>query len=485
MKDISFIAKEYPDLGYDRHYTFAGVLIRFFVVIDPLGNNVGLSKEWQQTTSEQYVRDYTERLLPAMAQLFGKEKPLYTYTEDDFEAILNNLRAKYHYSVSTMMHYRHLLWIVYKAGYEAGLYVDNVFWGEFTDPTASPKKYEEHRAKALTRIRKSFSIREEIRILKWFSQLDPLTSSGTEIGLACMFFLGCRNNEACGADFSAFHALSGYPDTGVFDMLQTTSENSNRVKGSGKTPNAPRTLPCPHAFYSFIMKRREGLEQLIEKGTIVLPDDVQSVDQLPVTCVGNKYTERAQTGDLSRAGRELFTSIGIGKSELAILHEILQSEEFRETQIEEKDPTTYLLRRNVATRLYHLGFPWTTIQYWIAHEVEDTLLMRNHFADEDTLYAIGQQYGKHPAFRALKKLLGKENREMNQQMMSLRPKETLWVKTVTLEPNQPINFRIRSSRGDFKIHLTEFPEATPCSNEVDILGALDLAYQENLELQAD
>lgn len=477
MKDISFIAKEYPDLGYDGHYTFAGVLISCFSVLNSEGENVGLSRAWNETTTSQYIRDYTERLLPAMIQRFDKEKPMYTYTEDDFEAILTDLREKYHYADSTMMHYRHLLWIVYQAGYEADLYVDNIFWGEIIDPITSPEEYEKHRANALTRIRKSFSISEEIRLLKWFAKLDPLTAPGTDVGLACMFFLGCRNNEACGADFSAFHTLSGYPDTGVFDMLQTTSENSNKIKGSGKTSNAPRTLPSPHALYSFILKRREGLEQLIKLGKTKLPVDVKSVDQLPVTCVGNKYSDRAQSGDLSRAGRELFKAIGIGKSELAILHEILHSQEFQETQIEEKDPTTYLLRRNVATRLYHLGFPWTTIQYWIAHEVEDTVIMRNHFADEDTLHAIGQQYEEHPIFDVLRRLQGVEGRRSNLQEVQVPQRKTLLVKAVSLEPNQPVNYAIRSSKGGLKIQVTEFPEANSSGTQVDILDALRRAYQ--------
>lgn len=481
MADITISASEFPDVAYDKELTFAGVLMSEFYKTGVFAPPPEMKKEWAPSTASRYLADFRERILPAIVRLFGKEKPLHSYTMEDMEDVVNLLRQMYHVPEKRLQHYRFLLLLVYKAGVQAKYYVDNIFWDELIDPIAQPDEYEKHRANALTRIRKSFSISEEIQLMKWFSALDPVTASGTDVGLACMFFLGCRNNEACGANFAAFHTLSAYPDMAVFDMLQTTSENSNITKGSGKTSNAPRTLPVPPVLYNFIMKRRDALNKKIASGELELPEGIKTVDMLPVTCIGDQYTERAQSGDLSRAGRTLFQSVGIGKSELAILQELLLSGDFRETQIEEKDPTTYLLRRNTATRLYHLGFPWTTIQYWIAHEIEDALLMRNHFADEDTLYAIGQHYFKHPIFHVLEGWEEYCSHNDHRKVFAMKSKETLLIKATALEPNQPVTLKVENSNGRMRINVTELPEPAECSSQVDILGALCRAYQNCIE----
>ena len=398
---------------------------------------------------------------------------MHLFTEADFEDILAELGKAYHYAESTIMHYRYLLWIVYRAGFEDGLYDDNIFWDELIDPLENPEEYEKQRSTALTRIRKSFSIEEDIKLMQWFLSLDPERASGSDIALACMYFLGCRNNEACGADFGSFHALHSHPETAVFDMVQTTVVGSNRLKSGGKSSNAPRTLPVPAILYDFIQKRRSWILRQVETGKLKLPESIHSVDQLPVACVSNHYTVRSQTTDLSKAGRALFERIGIQKSELAILHQIMFSEEFKQTQIVEKDPTTYLFRRNVATRLYHLGFKWTTIQYWIAHEIEDTLIMRNHFADEDILHSLAQRYAQHPIFSVM---LGENASDQNGQNY-LAPNQSMYIIATAKEPGQSVTISIESSSGPVQVSLAEFPSKAQCLDNVDILNSLYHAYQ--------
>ena len=254
-------------------------------------------------------------------------------------------------------------------------------------------------------------------------------------------------------------------------MLRTTEIGSNRLKSGGKTGNAPRTLPIPAMLYQFIQKRRAWIEQQIDEGKISLPAGITSVDQLPVVCVGNSYTVRAQTTDLSKAGRALFQKIGIHKSELAVLHQIMFSEEFKQTQIVEKDPTTYLFRRNVATRLYHLGFPWTTIQYWIAHEIEDSLKMRNFFADEDILHSLGQQYEMHPIF--CNQFRRKAN--VHPEQHSLTANQTLHIMAISNEPRDKVSISADSTK-PVEISCTELPFTEQCDSDVNILNSLYQAY---------
>ena len=469
----------YPELGYDETPTFYGVLRNCFTRTNNLGINIGLSKRWNPTTTEKYARDYSERLFPIMSGLFGKEKPMHSYTSEDFEATLNELRKKYHYAASSMLHYRYLLWTAYQAGFEDGLYDDNIFWGEIVDPEENPKEYEKHRANALTRIRKSFSISEDIRLMRFFTALDPVSTEGEHIALAFMYISGGRNNEACGANLGDFHILDTHPETAVFDMVRTTTANSNLTKASGKTKNAPRTLPIPSWFYDFVERRRAWVQQQLEDGALSLPEGINSVDSLPMACVGHNYAKRTQSGDLSRAGRALFSAVGIEKSELAILQEILFSQEFRDTEIEEKDPTTYLFRRNVATRLYHLGFPWTTIQYWIAHEIEDSVIARNHFADEDILHELGERYFLHPVFHILDGSID-ENPMDYQSDFSMAPGETLFIQATTLEPNQPLKVWLHGNSASLDIKVKERPHKSQDTRDVDILNVLYHAYREQL-----
>lgn len=475
MVNISIPAGQYPSLGYDGSITFAGVLQNEFYKTDSTGTNTGLSNRWNDNTATQYSRDYLDRLLPTMAKLFGNEKPMHSYRETDFELILSELTSKYHYADRTVMHYRFLLWIVYRAGFECSLYPDNIYWDQLIDPLDNPEEFEKHRVAALTRIRKSLSIKEDLMMMHWFLSLDPVTAPGPDVALAFMYFTGCRNNEACGADFGAFYTLPSHPETTVFDMLKTTVVGSSKLKSSGKSSNAPRTLPVHPLLFQFIQKRRAWIEKQVIEGKLSLPKGIQSVDQLPLACVGTDYVTRAQTGDLSRAGRALFQRIGIQKSELAVLHQILFSEEFKQTQIIEKDPTTYLFRRNVATRLYHLGFKWTAIQYWIAHEIEDALIMRNYFADEDILHNLSQEYNKHPIFNVM---FG-TSKNHHTEMRTLSLSDKLYLVATANEPGQTIDVSVKSAGYPLSITVTELPSVASISADAAILNSLYQAYDRN------
>ena len=128
MSEISVISNNYPGEGYDSEPTFAGVLRKYFNYRDEFGTNLGISKRWNDDTKASFVRDYNERLIPALTFLFGKEKPLHSYTANEFEQTLEYLKDQYHYANNTLLHYRHLLWVVYRAGFEHELYADNIFW---------------------------------------------------------------------------------------------------------------------------------------------------------------------------------------------------------------------------------------------------------------------------------------------------------------------------------------------------------------------
>lgn len=467
----------FPGLAHDGSITFAGVLQSYFTIRDATGQNVGISRPWGDATASQYLRDYTERILPTMNRLFGNQKPMHSYLEQDFLDVLSVLNEEHGYAESTTRHYRQLLWNVYSMGVKQNHYPDNIYWDELEEE-GNPEEQEQRRARALTRNRKSLGIPEELRMLRWFCSLDPKTAKGEDIGLALMFFEGVRDNEACGGSFGDFRLMKNHPDMAVFVIGNTTGINTNRKKPGGKTGNAPRQLPIYMELYLFLEKRKTWIQEEIDAGRFVLPEGIRSVDELSPVCRGTNVLCGARTSDLSRAARRLFQEIGITKSEIAMLHRILLSAEFRNTELVEREPTAYLLRRNVATRQYILGFEWENIQYWIAHNIESVLLKRNFFADEERLYEIGKAYERHPIFAILSDMLRKDTKQVEEipdERCVLKERTTYLVDIEANEPNTPIDVEITSDK-HFSIKRIEKDIPNPPAPEVSMLQKLRNAY---------
>lgn len=467
----------FPGLAHDGTMTFAGVLQSYFTIRDATGQNVGISRPWSDTTATNYLRDYTERVLPTINKLFGSQKPMHSYLEQDFLDVLSVLNEEHDYAKSTTDHYRKLLWDVYSKGVEQNHYPDNIYWDELEDGK-NPEEQEQHRARTLTRNRKSLGIPEELRMLSWFSSLDPKTARGEDIGLALMFFEGVRDNEACGASFGDFRLMNNHPDMAIFVIGNTTGINTNEKKPGGKSENAPRQLPLFMAIYQFLEKRKAWIQEEIDNGRLTLPQEVHSVDELSPACRGKNVLCGATTSDLSRAARHLFEKIGISKSEIAMLHRILLSAEFRDTEIVERNPTAYLLRRNVATRQYTLGFEWENIQYWIAHSIESVMLKRNFFADEERLYEIGKAYESHPLFAILSDMMNagtQQAEEIPGESCVLRENVTYLVDIKANEPNNPIHVAVTSNK-PFSIKRVDKDISDPPVREVSMLQKLNYAY---------
>lgn len=494
------IAIKYPALAYDGEPTFVSVLRKYFIEWNSFGDNIGISKRWNDTTKATYIRHYEERLIPTMAAKCGAEKPLHSYSDEEIEEVLRELKEKHHFAESTMRHYRNLFWVVYKAGYEHGHYVDNLFWGDDIDlDSDDPVEREEIRQIIMTRTRRALSMEEERKFIKWFCSLDPREADGEDVGLILMFFLGLRNNEACGADIKSVYPHKGARGIPVFDMTQSTEIGKNTVKGGGKTSNAPRTIPLPPDVYIFLKRRCDFLAEMVEEGKITLTEDVKSIESIPLVCRGKKYLTRASTTDLSKRGREFFEEIGISKRTIAVLHQVLWSDGFKQLQLDEKEPTTYLLRREFATDLYNLGFQPAERQYIIGHDIEDATLTREFFNDGDKLYDMWKRLIERPikvfleAYRS-EDSLAKEIRETiisNAEKESAnelefvsdkRTNQMYEVQVEALEPGDSLEVEIigdEDSKFDTSIRAFEQPIEYP--RTVQIYEVQQEVYRRHLE----
>jgi|GEM_PF-1051679 len=385
------IAPEYPGTvpGFDIP-TFTGVLRMYF---DQNGKGDPIAKYWNEGTREAYIRDYEKRLLPHLPI----EKSLEAYEEEDFtEALALVKKENPGYTDHTIDHYRYLIWRVYQAGLDNNLYDDKLFWG-VTGQTGSHSASEIKQTQTRELTRKSLSIGEEMKLLDWFKALDPCAADGRLVGLAIMFFMGLRNNEACGLNYGDVRILSSQNPFPCLYVTKTTSLTSNKLKAGGKTRNAARILPVFVFLYDFLSKRQCHIQKLISDGSLRCPEGIESANGFPIACKGDQLGVRASASDLTDTGKSLFKEMGIIDAiRSSAIHETMFKQKLADEDIGEKEPTTYLFRRNCATHLYLLGLSASEIQYFIGHEVEDSEECRNFFTNEDRLADIAQVLTEHP-----------------------------------------------------------------------------------------
>ena len=158
-------------------------------------------------------------------------------------------------------------------------------------------------------------------------------------------------------DMDIAQIFYGAPITIVGNTLwiyKTTKRSINKVKASGKTRNANRVLPILNPLSVFLKKRIAFLQSKIDDGTLPVETDLS---QIPLVCFRDQYTRRCKSGDLSTAGRLLFKEVQLEQEHIAVLEQYCKTAK----NLEEKDATTYLFRRNFGTHIRNLGFSMSQI----------------------------------------------------------------------------------------------------------------------------
>lgn len=348
----------------------------------------------------------------------------------------------------------------------------------------------------LTRLRKSFTVEEEGKLLAYFRGLDPELAAGEDVGQLIMYGFGYRNNEAAGLDCGCIREFV-LPDGTTFRTIhnyQSTVRDSNAVKAGGKTPNSPRELPGLDFIFDFLIKRRDFLYRQAQEGLLDLESCGGDPARIPLVCRGRDYLVRCSSHDLSRAGRTLFAEIGISKRQLSVLTGILYSEEVTDLCIEERDPTTYLYRRALGTHLYALGFTQSEIQYYIGHEIESPDLLRSDFINKDILFQMKRKLDRHPAYTWLGSKPGEiclTPRDMDFQdeqaksalVLSLKKGQQVYITLATCEPNDTICFSVSAAQDGGAITGDVIYGAGPGSypQTVDISAQVQDAYADQRE----
>ena len=362
--------------------TFLGVLAEHYDDI---------FRRCKDITKSAYNGMYNRHILPKLANRSMDELGL-----EDYEAVIQKIKETGLKPV-TLQHYRYLIRTVVKCAVEHNICQDVLYGSIYSIP---PNEGEDIAKKnEFVRKRKSLKVSEEKRLCQ--ELMTNPKQDGISMGLVLMFCHGLRNGEACGVKFSAIREMENYPGHHCIWIYETTTGGTNQLKAGGKTRNAPRILPITAKEYEFYMARKAWIQELINKESADFLEKkrIKSVEELPVACKITDYTKHCSSKDLTAAGRLLLKKIRVSEEEIAYIDLALQDEANRiEMGVVEKDPTAYLLRRNLGTHLYLLGFDEPEIQYFMGHDMEDLYAERNEYSNEEHLYEMFQKLRNRPLF---------------------------------------------------------------------------------------
>ena len=475
--DIGLRAKieaNFPLYTTSGKLTFSGALIRYFG--DDRHAEGAVSKGWSDETAREYLIDYINTVLPAIKRV-GTEIAIESFTNEIIERIhdeIKNIRPKA--EEQRLAHYYRLVSRTYLSAVN----------GEGFIQRAYPDDYEEGKSKAVKKrgtrllLKKSFGIEEEIKLVRWIKKLDMEKAKGEDIGLMLMFLFGIRNGEACGLTFGDIKDLPN--GMKAFYIKQTTVAGSKTVRIGGKTKNAFRVIPI-YPFASEILENRKTYMSSIISSDNSAEDKSKNVEKLFIAN-GNDITDNLSASDLSAAGKKLFNKI-LGYDSESDKRIIALTEDFssklRDAGIDEKDPTTYLFRRNFATHLGNLGMESRQIQYLIGHDIEEEGYQRSYFSSGDELESICSKMKKHP-FQFIYDHIyfedGKNHHHIENMYSFKHPGETVFIQVIANETYD--NVRVKSSCDGLKGAAFSIPQMGDTRKTVNINEAVYAVYADVL-----
>lgn len=358
---------------------FIGVVVKYFEIINA---------RWEESTKDKYYHYYIDFIFP----LIDKAKPIIEYNTDYLDYLMILIIEKWKHNTSSLESiYRHLLVDPCDRYFEEYAPNRNPFWGSSFKAIEKDISIDLQTTKV---IKKSFTSKEEGRASAYLFS-DYKTENGEIIGLTLMYSTGSRLNETCGTTFGDIKTFKDYPDCHYIILGHVTTKlHSRDLKAGGKTVNSPRRIPLLPKIYEFLIERKKYIESQITF-PYTNSDGVtfNNIDDLPIACKKNNYTKNLMSDELSVAGRMFFKNVlEIRESDITNITQEIHGN----NDIEEKDATTYLFRRNMATHLFNLDFTNAERQYFMGHKIEDPLIVRRDFNDEDMLYIVYQKLSRHP-----------------------------------------------------------------------------------------
>ncbi len=511
------ILREFENTGYSEKslkpdkLTLFGVLKEFYLELEEKNGFISgiMLRAWGNDTRNSHLRDYLDTLLPYV----DANKAIGDFTKEDLEEALERIRNikaekeignKEPYEESTMRRFEYLFRLLFLYGNKRmGVCDDILQYTHFA--SADSSEDSKSSVKPKPKLRKSLDAYEEIFLFhKLF--VDYNQKDGRIPALGIMYFTGLRNSEAAGITFGDFRSFTSQPDAHYMVMRQSTERGTNKLKPGGKTGNAPRKLPIPALFYHYIKKRRDYVENLIAQGEIQPFDgqEIKCLDDMPVACLGKNLNIRCSTQDIINIANKCFEEIGLDMKLLEDLDNVLYRNRYNLGDVEERDASAYLLRRNLATHLHNIQFSEAEIQYYLGHKVEVPYESRANFNNEEKLLRIYEKIERLPICllmgpRILPDIYHEDSEKIifsseqgtvtisntsHQRILIQKTKKSSTTKVYVQanEPNDELQVKFSHQSPSLKYHIISLPVKTEFSHTVNIEQAVLATYQKAFDL---
>ena len=328
----------------DGTITFAGILIKY---------NQQISNNWHaNSTLKQYANEYAKLIIPSLPN-----KPLVSLTREDFEQAKETIEKESRSGKFTPLRSRHFFYLinlVLDVAEKNGVCPNILKTDPDNIPPSSVKASEYQKN---LKIRRCLSAEEEVLASK--ALLLDETVRGEYIAMSIMYVCGLRPAEACGLNYGDFWEFPSHPGRYYFIISKTSSRTLNSLNAGGKTPNAPRKVPVPRDLAELLLKRKAWVLSQLQ------PEE--DIHKVPIVCVRNELTKRANTTAIDRAGESFFQEIKIDAEKLAFTRYMLRQE--NDDSLEERDATPYILRRNFATKMKVIGLSKGETLYLMGHDL--------------------------------------------------------------------------------------------------------------------
>lgn len=240
------------------------------------------------------------------------------------------------------------------------------------------------------RVPRSLTIKTEAKFAKQVYD-NRLKSSGVYIGGLIMLFLGLRPGECCGLKYDDIKRMNSESDTHIA-YINEQEEVSRGSHSRLKNKNAYRALPIPTTLLQFINERKK---MIMEKQGL----SADEISEYPIANAEGSYSDECPRDRFSAKITELLrrcnTEIDINgysiEDSIKYAQETINAN--KEVQ-REKEPTTYVLRRNFATVMLGVcGISGDELKYLMGHELLGKM-KRSEFLDEEMMEELRRKMDK-------------------------------------------------------------------------------------------
>ena len=448
---------------------------RFWGVIVDFYEEMCIDNGWNaERTKSNYLADYKRRIIPFIED--HNSRPIDSFTPDQFREIISSIKQTRKYSESRILHFMRLIDAVVRVANKHKLCEDLLKGTAFELPL---KLDAQAKIRELVTLKQSFSPEQEVKIYLKLTQ--DVSMNGELFGVYLMFVFGVRNGEAAAITFSDL--ITSYTEDGfhVLMVYKTIESKEHRMVSSGKTRNADRIIPIPEEVYSFLMKRRQYIADQTGKS-------LNEVDSLPIACVGTDYEKHCYPEQIGQAAKTLFFEVGIESDVLAYLdYEIMKGED--PVIVKEKEPTSYLMRRNFGTQMVIICMKESEIQFLLGHDITDAYETRNEKVCFKDLKEMSIKMNERGIFNRKAERIDIPHLDYNTEIkintdsithleIGLEENDILQLRISSAEPNGRIGVKIASEE-DYQIEKTEYrtPPNYPNDRTINILDSYHKTYK--------